>query len=197
LAWFVLPIGAAVILQPTMYDNFRQFLFATPPIFLLAGQGIHAALQRLRRLEFVVMLWLVTLLPGLYGLVQLHPYQYVYYNLLIGGVAGAARNYELDYWAISYQQAALFLNQTAPPGARVIVWGADHLVQRIARSDMEIVEYRKVRDQDASAFDYAVILTRHDKDLTLYLEASQVLSISRGGAAFTVVKQLSDPDDSP
>ncbi len=31
-------------------------------------------------------------------LVLLHPYQYLYYNPLVGGLEGAARNYDTDYW---------------------------------------------------------------------------------------------------
>src|SRR5690606_2683360 len=31
-------------------------------------------------------------------LVRLHPYQYLFYNPLVGGLEGAARNYATDYW---------------------------------------------------------------------------------------------------
>lgn len=197
LAWLVLPVGAAVLLRSTVYDNFRQFLFTLPPIFVLAGLGIQLVLRRLRSLPLQAVLWTALLLPGLCGLVQLHPYQYTYYNRLAGGVSGAFRRYELDYWATSYQEAALYLNAAAPAGARVVVWGADHLVQSLARADLEIVEYRKVRDQEASQFEYAVLLTRHDKDLSVYPQSPVVLSIARSGAVFTVVKKLPGERHSP
>ena len=32
------------------------------------------------------------------ALVQLHPYEYLFYNSLVGGLPGAARRYETDYW---------------------------------------------------------------------------------------------------
>jgi len=39
-------------------------------------------------------------------MVRLHPYQYTYFNRLIGGVAGAQSRYMLDYWGLSFKQAA-------------------------------------------------------------------------------------------
>ena len=32
------------------------------------------------------------------SLVRLHPYEYMFYNQLVGGLEGAARRYEMDYW---------------------------------------------------------------------------------------------------
>jgi hypothetical protein len=37
---------------------------------------------------------------------MLHPNQYVYYNAFAGGVEGAQRKFNLDYWANSYAEAA-------------------------------------------------------------------------------------------
>jgi hypothetical protein len=39
-------------------------------------------------------------------MVRLHPYQYAYFNPLAGGVAGARDRYMLDYWGLSFKQAA-------------------------------------------------------------------------------------------
>jgi hypothetical protein len=36
---------------------------------------------------------------------MLHPNQYVYYNAFVGGVEGAQRKFNLDYWANSYAEA--------------------------------------------------------------------------------------------
>jgi len=32
------------------------------------------------------------------ALVQLHPYEYLFYNSIVGGLPGASRRYETDYW---------------------------------------------------------------------------------------------------
>ena len=39
-------------------------------------------------------------------MVRLHPYEYVYFNPLIGGVRGAQGKYMLDYWGLAFKQAA-------------------------------------------------------------------------------------------
>jgi hypothetical protein len=51
-------------------------------------------------------------------LVRLHPYEYLVYNSLVGGLDGASRRYDLDYWfgsmpeAINYLEA--YLRRTEP-----------------------------------------------------------------------------------
>ena len=39
-------------------------------------------------------------------MIKLFPYQYIYYNQLTGGVNGAENKFEMDYWAVSYKEAA-------------------------------------------------------------------------------------------
>ncbi|MBN2489800.1 MAG: hypothetical protein JXQ29_03000 [Planctomycetes bacterium] len=36
---------------------------------------------------------------------HLHPLQYVYFNRLVGGLAGAAGRYDSDYWCASFREA--------------------------------------------------------------------------------------------
>ncbi len=190
-AWFSFPLAATVILHPTIYDNFRQFLFIIPPLFIFAAIGAQSVLDRIRSVPILVLACALLLAPNLYQLVKLHPYQYVYYNQLAGGVQGAFRNYELDYWATSYREAAEYLNANAPTNANLIVWGADHLVRSKARPDLTVLDYRTAGEFDSLPNVYAVISTRHDKDLSLYPSAPILLKIGRSGAVFTVIKQLS------
>jgi hypothetical protein len=128
----------------------------------------------------------VMLLPGLYRDVSLHPYQYVYYNQLVSGVGGAFRRFEMDYWTTSYKEATEYLNANASAGARIGVWGADQIVKRYAREDLEIVDLGKAD----SPLDLAVITTRHNKDLELFPDAPVVFQVGRDGAIYSVVKRL-------
>ena len=209
--WLFAPLAGVMVVMPTMYDNFRQFLFMTPPLFIFAGIGVGKLFlfaQRLRRLSppddkpnalspvlpyaVRILILAIALFPGLYWDVVLHPYQYIYYNQLVGGVGGAYRRYEMDYWATSYREASEYLNARAPDGARVVVYGADHIVKSYARKDLEISDLKRVDSRQ----DYAVITTRHDKDLELYPSAPIVFQVGRDGAIFTVIKRLS-PQEQP
>ena len=210
--WLFAPLAGAMAVMPTMYDNFRQFLFMIPPIFIFAGIGVDKLFQLAHNLgkwlfllgckpeaistylptAVKVLILAVLLYPGLYGDVSLHPYQYVYYNQLVGGVGGAFRRYEMDYWTTSYKEASEYLNANAPAGARVTVWGADHIVKRYGREDFVISDLKR-----ADSFqDYAVISTRHNKDLELYPAAPVVFQVGRDGVVFTVIKRL-PPQDQP
>jgi hypothetical protein len=165
-------------------------LFLSPPLFVLSGLGLQAIYRRLRIAWRYALFVVILLLPGIFACIQLHPYQYVYYNALVGGTAGAFRRYEMDYWATSYEDATEYLNRTAPQGSIVVVWGADHLVSAVARPDLQVQEYRKAGDWEPDAAVYAVLSTRHDKDLSLYPDAEVLYQVSRAGAVFAVVKQL-------
>jgi hypothetical protein len=54
------------------------------------------------------------LLPGLAGIIHLHPYEYAYYNLFSGGVGGAYRQYETEYWLTCYKEAVEWTRANAP-----------------------------------------------------------------------------------
>lgn len=192
--WLGLPLVAVVITQPAMYDNFRHFLFITPPIFICAGFGLQFFLDRTRRVYWKVFWLLLAIVPGVYGLITLHPYQYVYYNSLAGGVPGAARRYELDYWATSYREATQFINEIAPEGARILVWGPEHIVGTYARQDLMIEKYRKENTDSNASADFAIISSRNNKDETLFPEAGILWTTGRGGTIYTVVKQLNQTD---
>jgi hypothetical protein len=59
----------------------------------------------------------ICLLPSVFGIVSLHPYEYIYYNSFVGGVSGAEGRFETDYWAISFREAAEYVNENASPNA--------------------------------------------------------------------------------
>ncbi len=189
LLWLFTPITLAVIFRPRMYDNFRHFLFVIPPIFVLTGLGLGFLFSRIRSRALSAALLIALVLPGLFWIVRLHPYQYVYYNSLAGGVSGAFRRYELDYWATSYREATDYLNDLAPPNSTVFVWGPAHIVQAYARSDLKVERYNSpFRGENPP--DFVVITTRFDKDLEEFTDAREVYRIGRLGALFAVVKQL-------
>jgi hypothetical protein len=195
--WLIAPVIAVLVLRPTIYDNFRQFLFILPSLFLFAGIGLGALFNRFKRKSLFIFLVTLLILPGIYWNIKLHPYQYIYYNTLTGGVRGAFRQYEMDYWATSYREATAYLNQVAPPDSTVIVWGPEHIAINYARQDLSIREYHKDDLDETYPADYAIISTRHNKDLTLFPETEQIFSVGRQDALFVVVKQFdhTDPPD--
>ena len=114
LFWLFIPLTVVLLTQSSLYDNFRQMFFLLPAVFIMAAIALDGLFGKLKKAWLNLVLILVFALPGIYACVQLHPYEYIYYNSLVGGVKGAFRQYELDYWATSYKEAAEYLNEVAP-----------------------------------------------------------------------------------
>jgi hypothetical protein len=122
----LVPVAAFVILRPTIYNGMRHFLFVVPPLVILAAVGwdrLLAALARWRAARLLTGAVFVGLLTWqALRMIELHPYEYVAYNRVVGGVSGAAGKFELDYWDTSLAEAAHRLtahlkkvHATAPP----------------------------------------------------------------------------------
>jgi hypothetical protein len=183
LAWFILPLLGFVATRSPLYDNFRQVFFILPPVFLSAG----IALQKVRRPVLQAAVIGLLVFPGIIDGVHLHPYEYVYYNRFIGGVHGAFRKFELDYWGTSYREAADYLNRVAPSNASIWVEGPAHLLQLYARPDLKI--YSTYEPERADSYDYVVAVTRYNLDLTSYPNAAIIHVIERDGSSLAVIKK--------
>jgi len=97
------PLICEVIVDGPAFTGIRHFFFTVPPIAVLAGIGLNGLLYRLENLHrlaaataaAVIVLGLGWNAATLY---RLHPDEYLFYNPLVGGLAGASRNYATDYW---------------------------------------------------------------------------------------------------
>ena len=188
LAWFGLPLGAALLGRPYLYDNFRQLLFALPPLFLLAGLGLELIFKYLPRPWLRIGLLFFAILPGLVGIVRLHPYPYIYYNSLTGGTPGAFRQYEMDYWGTAFREAAHYINQNAPQDAEVVVWGPPTTLLRYIRDDIRV--YNALEERQPAGAYYALISTRNDKDLRVHPDAPTLYRVEKGGAILAVLRYV-------
>jgi hypothetical protein len=183
LVWFILPLVGFVVTRSPLYDNSRQVFFILPPIFVMAG----VAFEQIKKPVLQAALIGLLILPGIVDGARLHPYEYIYYNRFIGGVQGAFRKYELDYWGTSYREAADYLNKTAPPNASLWVEGPVQILQLYARHDLKIFStYEAAR---AEHYDFVVVTTRYNLDLQSYPDARIIHTIQRDGSLLTVIKE--------
>lgn len=140
--WFLVPFSYTVLTRAPIYGNFRQLLFITPPLFIVGGLGLDWLLSLLRRPTLRVLVATLVVLPGIVSILQLHPYEYIYYNSLAGGVRGAEGVFSLDAWCTSSREALEYVNRIAEPGARIGYFNRFHLVRPYLREDLEIVQVR-------------------------------------------------------
>ena len=141
-----------------------------------------------------VPLTILILLPGLYWDWQLHPYQYVYYNSLAGGVAGASSGYDMDYWFVTYKEGVEHVNQVAPKNSLVYFWLTDITALPYACPDLKLTSDQTPQAlTDLPSF-YAVIPTHFVGSQYYYPDAKVIYEIRRGGAVLAVVKQVDKSD---
>jgi len=121
LAAIALPV-AAIAIGSNIYDAQRHFLFALPPLAVLSGTALSAFARSRAPAALRVLLVCAAAAASavtLVDAVRLHPYEYVYFNRLIGGgLQGAAGRFETDYWGASYREGAEWLlrEYQSPPG---------------------------------------------------------------------------------
>jgi hypothetical protein len=196
--WFVAPVAAAILLHSTVYNNFRQFLFVVPPLFVFAGLALQALWKHLKRRGILfVPLVILILLPGLYWDWQLHPYQYMYYNSLVGGVTGASRKYDTDYWNSAYKEALEYLNKVAPEDASVSFWSNKKTAVPYGRSDLNLMLIANTQDPGYprnTLTNYAVLTTTDNADQFCFPDSKEIFTVQRDGAVLAVVKQVEKGD---
>jgi len=194
--WCLLPITGIIVSGNTLYDNFRQLFFLLPPLFILAGLTLDYLFRKITGTTARLFILFLISFSGIISAIQLHPYEYVYYNSSVGGTRGAFRNFEMDYWDTSFAEAAQYLNRVAPQNAKVIVIGAVDLFRAQARPDLQIVNIDVVKE-GGGMYDYAVIHSRRNLDERRCKEAKTIFAVERQGAVFAVVKQLTGENQCP
>jgi hypothetical protein len=98
----VFPVVCEAVAEGPAFTGMRHFLFVMPPLAVLSGIGFDSLIESLREWRWARAAAVAALVAALAWnaslLVRLHPYEYMFYNPLVGGLQGAERRYEMDYW---------------------------------------------------------------------------------------------------
>ena len=119
LTWFLLPLGYVMFSDAVVYDAWRHTFFIYPALLAIALLGLRGLFRLVRArltngtasaLRLAMIMFLSINLAGTaWFMIRNHPYQNLYFNMLVGGVRGAAPKFDLDYWGVSYRKALEFL----------------------------------------------------------------------------------------
>jgi hypothetical protein len=120
------PVLCEVILHGPAFCGLRHFLFVLPPLAILAGVGLDSLLKRVSGVRLLAPVALAVVLVGFswnaITLYRLHPYEYLVFNPLVGGLEGASRRYATDYWFTIMPEAVdgleAYLARTEPVESR-------------------------------------------------------------------------------
>lgn len=191
LIWFIVPFSYILINGMNLYDNTRQLLFIFPGLFLMIVIGIEFLFGLAKPTWAQVAIAALILFPGLAGLVKSHPYEYAFYNFFTTSRAQVFRRYETDYWATSFKEASLFLNDNAPPHSQVIVWGPAQIIEHYGRADLDVKSFDDLTDKSYAARPYYLVLTtRYDIDTNFFPEVQPVYAVEQDNSVFAVVKYI-------
>ena len=191
--WFLIPTLMISLLGSTIYDNARQLLFLIPPLFIIAGIGLDIILRNIksRLLQIVVVLMLI--LPGIYACIRLHPYQYIYYNELIGGVSGAFRKFDLDYSGTSFKEAQEYINSNSEPNVQtVVIIGPRHLARVYVRPILRenLLGTLDTINPNGPGYYYVLFLTRANADINICTNGEIVYTIERDGGVLAYIRKI-------
>ncbi|MDR0414678.1 MAG: phospholipid carrier-dependent glycosyltransferase [Prevotellaceae bacterium] len=140
---FIFPIFWITYTKANVYGGWRHSMFSYPPMAVAAGLGFNAlinwAAQKVKKKLQVtdvacgavgVACVLGLLANPIRHVISNHPYEYVYFNELAGGMKKAFGNYELDYYYHSTREASEWIKSDvakngAPDSTRktkVVTW---------------------------------------------------------------------------
>lgn len=123
---FFFPIFWIILTNANVYGGWRHAMFAYPPMVVAAGLGFNEIFNWLEQKfskfsKYIhygsVLLILVLLVGPITFILRNHPYEYTYFNKLVGGVEKAYGNYELDYYYHSTREAVEWVKENAVPNS--------------------------------------------------------------------------------
>lgn len=234
---FLFPVIWIVYTKANVYGGWRHSLFAYPPMVAAATLGFDALIEKAKNIGkgkkseetstepadaapasksalrntltgLAVLLPFVLLIPPASHIVRNHPYEYVYFNELIGGTKNAYTKYEMDYYYHSMREATEWVIHNAKPsplqtGDKIIV-GSWHtsstkyfLRQDSTRFQCKFVRWYQRGDTD---WDYAVFpLTGIDPEYLrnpkVFPPKNMVHSIDVDGVPIAIVLKREDKND--
>jgi hypothetical protein len=117
LAMFFFPLLAVILLGSVIYDGWRQLFFLYVPFLILSLTGFNEILDFIKR-KFrpvivirlrwsLFLLVIISFLSTATFMIRNHPHQNVYFNFLAG--EETTKNFEADYWGLSYRQVLQYL----------------------------------------------------------------------------------------
>ncbi len=188
LGWFVIIIAYILIQRPAVYDGVRHFLFMLPPIFVFSGFVFEWIIEGTSIWLRAGMILLV-LLSGIVGIIQLHPYEYAYYNSLVGGTSGAFREYETEYWLTCYKEAVSQLDEQVDGPVNLFVLREGYVAAYYETPRIKIIDLRGKMDE-VQPGDYVLVNTRTNDDRSIFRDAPPVVQIRHGDAIFCEMKRI-------
>lgn len=187
---FFLP-AIAILKQSTIYNGMRQFLFMLPGIAAFSATALIWLYQKISRKNvriFAVALIIILFSPIVFDMVALHPYEYIYFNRIFGGLKGALNRYETDYWGLSMREGVEWINDNASSKATIVSsqpWISSKI---FAAPSIHVILDKEFEQTGTSKPFYYLTLPQGDSQ-SKFPDCSVVYSVKRQDVPLTIVKK--------
>ncbi len=157
---FFTPVIIVIVLKSVLYDTWRHLFYIYPAFIFLAIYFLNYCLNNKLK-KIATSLTIVALSSVSYFIIMNFPFHHVYFNQFISlrGNDFIRKNYEMDYWGLSFNKALEAVLEMDPADTLkissdnpVIIANADMLsdnqkkrilfVDSVHKSDYYIVGYR-------------------------------------------------------
>ena len=160
------PMFFVIIQKSNLYSSWRQFLFLYPPVILIAATGLHYLISYSGKNSYkwgIFTVLILLLVHPVRFIIRNHPYEYIYYNQLVGGLKGAYGKYETDYYYVSQTAASEWLIEyLKEKGIDSASVGATYPVKWSFRNNPGIrTFYFRHEERSQYDWDYAIVANRY------------------------------------
>jgi hypothetical protein len=183
----------AIFSKPSLSDGMRHFLFIMPGVCAIATTTIIWIYQSIKNKNFklfFVTVIILSLLPIVVDMITLHPYEYVYFNEISGGLAQANGKQETEYYGLSIKEASEWMNENAKPNSTVVVTGPQFVYDIFIKPEKNL----KVVYIDQFKFglepnpDYYIALHRYNYPNN-FADCGIIHQVERQNVPFMTIKQ--------
>jgi hypothetical protein len=186
------PVLCQVIGHGPAFSGIRHFIFIVPPLAVLAGLGFDRLLALLETRRQAVAAAALVVVGAWFAytgstLVRLHPYEYLFFNPLVGGLSGAAQRYDTDYWVnIMHEAVGDLENFLDREGAGARTYHVAVCGERLSFDKEAARRHRLTWATDKDPVDFFIAPTHLGCDRAM--DGKVIVTIKRLGALIGVVK---------
>ncbi len=112
----VVPVLAAIFIQPTLYNGWRHFYFIYPACIMICLHGYFFIRRYFFNYKLIICLFELSVALSITSIVigvwKNHPFSNNYFNVFAG--PNWAHRYSIDYWGISTYQAIKYIVENDP-----------------------------------------------------------------------------------
>jgi tetratricopeptide (TPR) repeat protein len=162
---FLFPLVYTIYQDSTLYGGWRHLLWIYSPLVILSAGGLDFYINnKSKYIKYgglgIILLFLIH--PVKYT-VKNHPYEYSYFNQLVGGINGAYGEYEVDYYYHGLKEGVDWLIQNDLVNDSItIVTNHGRIVEHYLRNYPNIkVQYSMYYQKSGIDWDYGIWTNTH------------------------------------